>query len=212
MSLPHDTVVALLDELDLFEALAADDIDALARKVDTVSWEAGTIIFEAGDRGDACYVIHSGRVKVMRRLVDGQPITLAQVGHGAMVGELALFASDRRLATLQAVDPTTAIAISREDLMAILRGNAEAAISMAVHVAGLLQQAEDRHFASATSTVNGRILSTLLAQVEARQLRHPGEEDLELVGSTSDLARLAGAQKDDTARVLHWLENEGVIA
>ena len=103
MSLPHDTVVALLDELDLFEALAADDIDALARKVDTVSWEAGTIIFEAGDRGDACYVIHSGRVKVMRRLVDGQPITLAQVGPGAMVGELALFASDRRLATLQAV-------------------------------------------------------------------------------------------------------------
>ena len=95
--------------------------------------------------------------------------------------------------------------------MAILRGNAEAAISMAVHVAGLLQQAEDRHFATATSTVNGRILSTLLAQVEARQLRHPGEEDLELVGSTSDLARLAGAQKDDTARVLHWLENEGVI-
>ena len=31
------------------------------------------------------------------------------------------------------------------------------------------------------------------------------------MGSTSDLARLAGAQKDDTARVLHWLENEGVI-
>ena len=76
MSLPHDTV-ALLDELDLFEALTDDEIDALARKVDTVSWEAGTVIFEEGDRGDACYVIHSGRVKVMRRLVDGQPITLA---------------------------------------------------------------------------------------------------------------------------------------
>jgi CRP-like cAMP-binding protein len=113
---------------------------------------------------------------------------------------------------LQAVDPTTAIAISREDLMAILHGNAEAAISMAVHVAGLLQRAEDRRFASATSTVNGRILATLLAQVEARYIRHPGEENLELVGSTSDLARLAGVQKAETARVLHWLENEGAIS
>jgi CRP-like cAMP-binding protein len=112
---------------------------------------------------------------------------------------------------VQAVDGTTAIAISREDLMAILRGNAEAAIRMAVHVAGLLQRAEDRRFASATSTVNGRVLATLLAQVEARQARDPREQDIELVGSTSDLARLAGAQKDDTARVLHWLENEGVI-
>lgn len=212
MSLPHDTVVALLDELDLFEALTDVEIDALARKVDTVSWDAGTTIFEEGDRGDACYVIHSGRVKVMRRLIDGQPIALAQVGHGAIVGELALFASERRSATLQAVDTTIAIAILREDLMAILHGNAGAAISMAVHVARLLQRAEDRQFASATSTVNGRILSTLLAQVEARQSRHPGEDDLELVGSTTDLARLAGAQKDDTARVLHWLENEGVIS
>jgi len=211
LSLPHDTVVALLDELDLFASLADDEIDALARKVETVNWQAGAIVFEEGDRGDACYVVYSGQVKVMRRLVDGQPITLAQVGHGAMVGELAMFARHHRTATLQAVEPTTAIAISHEDLMEILRGNAEAAISMAVHVAGLLERAQNRAFASTTSTVNGRILATLLAQVEARQIHHPGEEELELVGSTSDLARLAGAQKADTARVLHWLENEGVI-
>ena len=211
LSLPHETVVALLDELDLFEALADEELDALARKVETVSWEAGAVVFEEGDAGDACYVVHSGRVKVVRRLVDGQPITLAQLGHGALVGELALFASDRRSATLQAIEPTTAIAISREDLMAILHGNARAAISMAVHVAHLLERAEARRFASATSTVNGRILATLLAQVEARQSLQPGDENVELVGGTSDLARLAGAEKDDTARVLHWLENEDVI-
>ena len=211
MSLSHDTVVALLQELDLFEALDDDEIDALAHKASTVSWEPGEIIFEEGDVGDACYVIQTGSVKVTRRLVDGQPISLAQVGHGGMVGELALFASERRAARLQAVDPTTAIAISRADLMAILHSNADAAISMAVHVAQLLQRATDRLFATATSTVNGRILAALLAQVEARQSLHPREEKVELVGSTSDLARTAGTQKDDAARVLHWLENEGVV-
>ena len=212
MTLSHDTIVALLDELDLFESLSDEEIDALAGRVDTVTWEPGTTIFEEGDRGDSCYVIHTGSVKVMRRLVDGQPIALAQVGHGAVVGELALFASDRRSATLQAVEQTTAIVISKDELMAILRGNAEAAISMAVHVAGLLQKAEDRRFASATSTVNGRILATLLAQVEARQALHPGDGEVELVGSPTDLARLAGAPKDAAVRVLHWLENEGAIS
>ena len=211
MRLPHDTVAALLDEIDLFEALSEDELDALAHKVDTVSWAAGAVIFEEGDPGHACYAIQSGRVKVMRRLADGQPITLAQLGHGALVGELALFASESRSATLQSVEPTTAVAISREDLMAILHGNADAAISMAIRVARLLEVAENRRFASATSTVNGRILATLLAQVEARQSRHPGEQDIELVGGTSDLARLAGAQKAETARLLHWLENEDVI-
>jgi CRP/FNR family cyclic AMP-dependent transcriptional regulator len=211
LTLPHQTVVALLGKLELFEALDNDEIDALARKVDTLSWDAGTVVFEEGDLGDACYVLYTGRAKVTRRLVDGQPIALAHLAHGDMVGELALFASERRAATLQAVEPTTAVSISRDDLMAILHGNADAAISMAVHVAQLLQRATDRQFASATSTVNGRLLATLLAQVEARQRHNSDEEDIELVGSTSDLARIAGTQKDDAARVLHWLENEGVL-
>ena len=211
MSLSHSTVVALLRELDLFEALADDEIEELAGKVETVSWEPGTIVFEEGDRGDVCYLIHIGAVKLTRRLVDGQPIVLAELGHGALVGELALFASDHRAATMQVMEPTTAISISREELTRILHGNAEAALSMAIRVAKLLERAQERAFSSATSTTNGRILATLLAQVEARQSRDPRAENIELVGSTSDLAKTAGTPKDDAARVLHWLENEGLI-
>lgn len=212
MSLTHDTIVDLLDGLDLFTSLSSEEVDALARRVEIVTWPAGTLVFSEGDRGDSCYVIHRGQVKLTRRLADGQPIALAQVGQGAIVGELALFAPGGRSASMHVLEETEAVAISREDLMAILLGNAEAAVSMAVHVAGLLQKAEDRLFATSTSTVNGRILAALLAQVEARQARHPGEGDVELVGSPTDLARLAGAPKDAATRLLHWLENEGVIS
>jgi CRP/FNR family transcriptional regulator len=212
LPLPHTTVVALLDGLELFASLSDAEIEELAGKVHEVTWEPGETVFSEGDLGDNCYVIHSGRVKLLRRLVDGQPITLAQVGHGAIVGELALFTSDRRSATMQAVEQTTALAISREHLMAILHGNADAAINMAIRVAGLLRNAEDRAFTSATSTVNGRILATLLAQVEARQASHPGDQEIELVGTPTDLAKLAGAPKDAATRLLHWLENEGAIS
>ena len=212
MSLPHDTIVSLLDGIDFFAPLSSDEIDLLAQRVDEVRWDPGTTVFEEGDRGNACWVIDSGRVKVTRRLTDGSPIALAHIGRGGVVGELALITEDRRSATLETVEPTSALEIAGEDLMTILRGNADAAIGMAVHVAELLRTAENRLFATATSTVNGRILATLLAQVEARQARHPGEDEVELVGSTTDLARLAGAPKDAAARVLHWLENEGAIS
>src|SRR5438034_11721537 len=99
VDLPHETIVDLLGGLDLFTSLSDAELDELARKVDTVSWEPATTVFEAGDTGDSCYVINSGFVKLMRRLVDGSPITLAQVGQGGIVGELALFASDHRSAT-----------------------------------------------------------------------------------------------------------------
>ena len=166
--------------------------------METVNWQAGAIVFEEGDRGDACYVVYSGQVKVMRRLVDGQPITLAQVGHGAMVGELAMFARHHRTATLQAVEPTTAIAISHEDLMEILRGNAEAAISMAVHVAGLLERAQNRAFASTTSTVNGRILATPTMTCKGRMSE-------ELIAVTDLDGRSLNNQRASSELAMHLL-------
>ncbi len=78
MTLSHDTVVDLLDGLDLFASLSDEEVDSLARRVDTVSWEPGTLVFAEGDAGDSCYVIHSGQVKLTRRLADGQPIALAR--------------------------------------------------------------------------------------------------------------------------------------
>lgn len=211
LTLDHAQLVTLLDGVDFLASLSGEDVDALARKVSCVNWDPGTTVFHEGDRGDACYVIERGGVKVMRRLADGQRITLAHVGPGGVVGELALFAGDRRSASMEVVEPTQAVAIAAEDLQAILHGDAEAAIGMAVHVAELLRAANDRLFATATSTVNGRVLATLLAQVEARQAQGSVTGDIELVGSTTDLARLAGAPRDDTARILHLLENEGVI-
>jgi CRP/FNR family transcriptional regulator, cyclic AMP receptor protein len=211
LPLPHETIVSLLEGVDFFEPLSADELDALARKVETVHWDAGVSVFEEGDRGSVCYVIDTGRVKVTRRLADGQPITLAQFGHCGVVGELALLAGDRRSASMETIEPTTAVEIASEDLMGILQSNAKAAIGMAAHIADLLREANDRVFTSTTSSSNGRILATLLSQVEARQARSPGEEEVELVGSMTDLARLSGAARDDAARVLHWLENEGVI-
>ena len=76
---------------------------------------------------------------------------------------------------METIEPTTAVEVASEDLIGILRSNATAAIGMAAHVADLLRAANDRVFATTTSTANGRILATLLSQVEARQARTPAK-------------------------------------
>jgi CRP-like cAMP-binding protein len=55
------------------------------------------------------------------------------------------------------------------------------------------------------------VAATLLGQVEARQAQGAGDRDVALVGTPVDIARLAGAPREQATRVLHWLENEGVI-
>lgn len=204
--------MSLLEALDWFESLTREDIDALARDAVTVRLESGEVIFEEGDAGDRCFVIYDGAVKVLRRLQDGNRITLARLGPGSIFGELALFEGDRRSATVQAAEQTIVVGLGARDVTTILRRDPEASFGMALMLAQRLRASNERLIEHALSTVQGRVAATLLAQVEARQARGARDRDIEVVGSSADLARLAGAPRDSVSRVLHWLENEGVIS
>ena len=210
--LQNDTVVALLAGHEWFASLTEEELAGLAEQAETVNWDAGTIVFEEGEHGDDCYVLHSGSVKVLRRFPDGRRITLARLGPGSVVGELALFDGERRSATVEAVEPTLAVVLAGRDVMSILRTDPEAAISVAVGLADRLRAANERIFEHALATVAGRVAATLLGQVEARQAQGAGDRDVEVIGSPIDVARLAGTPRESATRVMHWLENEGVIS
>jgi CRP/FNR family transcriptional regulator, cyclic AMP receptor protein len=209
--LQHETVVSLLAGLDWFSSLTQEELDGLARGARTLEWEPDQIVFEEGERGDECFVLQSGAVKVLRRFPDGRRITLARLSAGSVVGELALFNGERRSASVQATEPTIAVALAGSDVMGILRTDPEAALSVAITLADRLRAANERLFEHALATVAGRVAATLLAQVEARLAQGAKSLNVEVVGNSTDIARLAGASREAATRVMHWLENEGVI-
>jgi CRP/FNR family transcriptional regulator, cyclic AMP receptor protein len=212
LTLQTETILSLLEALDWFESLTSEEIGELAEKAVTMRLGPDEVVFEEGAPGDRCFVIYSGSVKVLRGLSDGRRVTLARLGPGQMFGELALFEGDRRSATVQAAEDTVVVGLGADQVGAILRRDAEAAFGMAAMLAQRLRASNERLIESALSTVQGRIAATLLAQVEARQSQGARDRDVEVVGSTADVARLAGAPRDSVSRVLHWLENEGVIS
>jgi CRP/FNR family transcriptional regulator len=211
--LQRDTVVSLLSDHEWFSPLLPDELDELAASAETLYWSRGQIVFEEGDQGNECYLLHTGVVKVVRRFPDGRRVTLARMGPGSVVGELALFNGERRSATVEAVEPTVAVALAGDRVMSLLRGDAEAALRVAVGLAERLRASNERLFEHALATVAGRVAATLLGQVEARQAQIDGDGggDIELVGSSVDVARLAGVPRESASRVLHWLENEGIV-
>jgi CRP/FNR family transcriptional regulator, cyclic AMP receptor protein len=211
MKLQPDTIVSLLEGVDWFSSLTADELETLARGAVTVQLDTDDTVFEEGDRGDRCFVIQSGSVKVLRRFPDGRRMTLARLGPGSVFGELALMGGERRSATVQAAEPTVVVGLGADSVMEILRRDPEASLGVALTLADRLRAANERLFDYALATVSGRVAATLLAQVEARQAQGAGDRDVEVVGTATDLARLAGAARDSATRVLHWLENEGVI-
>jgi CRP/FNR family transcriptional regulator len=208
----QETILSLLEGVDWFASLTSEDLDALARSAITVRLEPGETVFEEGDVGDRCFVVQSRAVKVLRRMSDGRRITLARLGPGSVFGELALFEGDRRSATVQAAEETIVVGLGAAQVSELLRRDPEASFGIAVMLANRLRASNERLLEHALSSVSGRVAATLLAQVEARQAQGAGDRDVEVAGSKTDIARLAGADRDSAARVLYWLENEGIIS
>ncbi len=87
------------------------EVSAFRRK----RFSAGTVIFDEGDLGDEVYLVTEGAVEIRRGTRSDNPRTLARLGKGDFFGELALFDSAPRMATVLAVEPTVCNIISREE-------------------------------------------------------------------------------------------------
>lgn len=78
---------------------------------------AGAEVFRFGEPGNSAYVVESGRVEVLA--ADGRP--LAQLGVGALFGEVALLDQQARTATVRALEPTTLLRIERDHVQSLLK-------------------------------------------------------------------------------------------
>lgn len=78
---------------------------------------AGEAVFSCGQPGDSAYVVESGRVEVLA--ADGR--RLAELGIGALFGEVALLDHQARTATVRALEATTLLRIERDHVQALLK-------------------------------------------------------------------------------------------
>src|SRR5947209_20625047 len=134
----HEDTAALLGRVGLFADLSEPDLDRLAEVAVPRSYERGEVVFREGDSGDTCFVVRSGCVRVTRRHTDGRQITLAELGEGSIFGELAMFGGETRSATVEALEPTRAIAILAGDLRRLMRDHPEIAVKMLAGLADRL--------------------------------------------------------------------------
>jgi hypothetical protein len=86
---------------------------------------AGDVIFREGDPGDRLYVIVSGRVQVDKEVAGGAPVLLADLGHPACFGEMALFDGAPRSATARCSDPCRLLTLAGTAFARVARENPE---------------------------------------------------------------------------------------
>jgi CRP-like cAMP-binding protein len=110
---------AVFPRTPLFSSLDERRLRALIERVRLLQLDPGHVVFEAGDPGDALYVVASGEVAVVVGEDDART-ELARLGEGAFFGEIALVARQPRNATVVAAVPTDLLAIDRDVLFELI--------------------------------------------------------------------------------------------
>jgi CRP-like cAMP-binding protein len=113
------SVASLISLASPFRKLDRDERLWMAEHLERRAVAEGEAIFRQGEPGDACFLLRSGRVALLRR-EGGEESCLAILEPGAVFGEAALLTSAPRRATARAVEESRLLALRREELMDVM--------------------------------------------------------------------------------------------
>ena len=121
--------VEVIRRLPLFAKIDLPMLKLLCFSSERLTFEAGQVLFNAGDSADAAYILIDGYVSISRPSPTG-PVVVGSLGPMEIVGEIAVFSDVTRTATITATTRVDALRIAKEQMMSIVRANPDAALEL----------------------------------------------------------------------------------
>ncbi len=118
--------------------LSPEDIGGIVKVGQPVTFEPGQAMVEQGDAGDGMYIVVSGTAEVD---VGGR---FHKLTAGNFFGEMALFTTGKRMATVKAVETVHALKIPAEGFQTFLLAHPAVALSMLQAIVDRLREVEQR--------------------------------------------------------------------
>jgi CRP-like cAMP-binding protein len=115
MALTTDERLAWLREVPLFRGCSEASLARLAERTAEVDFRPGATIVSQGQIGNGLFIIVGGSVRVTTGDTE-----LAELGPGAVIGELSVIDQEPRTATATAIGPVATLALASWDLLEVL--------------------------------------------------------------------------------------------
>src|SRR6266487_3423613 len=146
--------VETLRQVPLFESLDDEAAKKLCELLESLDCKAGTVLFRAGEAGDAMYIIERGKIRICVQATDGHELTLTELGRGDFFGEMALLDGQRRSANAVVAEEARLAVLSREHFLSFMRRNPNVALEMLTALANRLRHTDELLRHSVTRNVN----------------------------------------------------------
>ena len=121
---------AALKQIPLFALLDDDELAVLAAQVELKQFAARQRIYKMGDPGNHAYVMMSGKVRVTTVDEDHQEVLVDEPGDGEFFGFASMLEQTPHQTTALAMEETSCLEISRDDIAVLLQRKPMAGMDM----------------------------------------------------------------------------------
>ena len=200
-----------LKKVPFFEGLTDDDLEVVSCVMVDRSYAKGSILFIEGDRGEAMFVIDTGRVKISKSTADGREQILHILNDGDIFAEVTLFDRGPYPATAEAVEDTKCWLLHTAAMEQLMQTQPMIAIKLLRVMSRRLRQAQLLIRDLALHDVYGRLASLL-----QRLIRREGQPTkkgivLDLQLTRQEMASTIGTSRETVARVLSRFQKDGIL-
>ncbi len=110
----------VLKNVPLFALLDDEETEVLAAQVELKKFAARERIYKMGDPGGRAYVLLSGKVRVVTVDQDQQEVVIDEPGQAEVFGFASMLEQTPHQTSAEAVEETTCLTISRDDIAILL--------------------------------------------------------------------------------------------
>jgi CRP/FNR family cyclic AMP-dependent transcriptional regulator len=172
-------------------------------------FSAGEVLFREGEPGHEMYVIQSGLVRVVKK-VGGEYRSLATLGRGEFIGEMAILNGRPRTATALVLEDARCLVIDAATLEQMIASNTEITLRLVKKLARRLDSADEMIQMLLSPDPQARVLLALKRHAEAFGDETP--HGVRLHGSAGDVAREVGVDVAQVRDVLSRLSRMRIAA
>ncbi|MBF0338005.1 MAG: Crp/Fnr family transcriptional regulator [Nitrospirae bacterium] len=201
-----------LKEVGFFKGLNDSEIKDIVPYLQHASYKKREMVFSEGERSEWLYIVIEGKVKITKLSNEGKEIILELIQAKELFGAVAVFKDFPYPANAVAMDPTTALKVSRKDLLKLLDRYPTLMLSLASLIGDRMKDSYEMLKSIALECVESRIASLLLKLADKSAA--PGGEEgsvIDLKLTRQDIADMVGTTVETSIRTLSKFKKEGLI-
>ncbi|WP_454621821.1 Crp/Fnr family transcriptional regulator [Bradyrhizobium cenepequi] len=187
----------------MFVDLGADELQRLAGLCHIRQLQAGEVLFQKGDAGDALFGIRRGQIRIETGASDGNRLTLNFMGPGELFGEVAVLDGQDRTVDATAGEPSELFVLRREDFLSFLEREPKVAVKLIELLCQRIRWMSER--------MEESVLQPLPVRLAKRLCALASDYGSEVHISQEQLGVFVGAARESVNRQLQLWRKDGIL-